>query len=125
MPEKFMPSLKIRILTEQDKCFGPGIAVLLRRVQTHQSLRAAAKSMDMAYSKAWTMVRRCEAQLGFALLHNTVGGAHGGGAVLTQQAMRLLEEYEAYCQEINTYAEKLFQKQFASLLQGGDVPKQP
>ena len=29
-------------------------------VEEHRSLRAAAQSMGMAYSKAWTVVRRCE-----------------------------------------------------------------
>ena len=38
-----------------EKCFGPGMAQLLRKVQELHSLRAAAMSMNMAYSKAWTI----------------------------------------------------------------------
>lgn len=41
-----------------EKCFGPGMAQLLRKVQELHSLRAAAMSMNMAYSKAWTITKR-------------------------------------------------------------------
>ena len=40
-----------------EKCFGPGMAQLLRKVQELHSLRAAAMSMNMAYSKAWTLTK--------------------------------------------------------------------
>lgn len=46
-------NLTVRIFTDR-KCFGPGVAELLRRVRELHSLRAAAMSMNMAYSKAWT-----------------------------------------------------------------------
>ena len=45
-----------RIFTDQ-KCFGPGVAQLLKKVDELHSLRAAAMSMSMAYSKAWTVIR--------------------------------------------------------------------
>ena len=44
-------NLTVRIFTDR-KCFGPGVAELLRRVRELRSLRAAAMSMNMAYSKA-------------------------------------------------------------------------
>ena len=34
-------------LYREGKCFGPGVAMLLRRVRTLRSLRAAAMDMDM------------------------------------------------------------------------------
>ena len=49
-------NLTVRIFTDR-KCFGPGVAELLRRVRELHSLRAAAMSMNMAYSKAWTVLR--------------------------------------------------------------------
>lgn len=109
------PVLTIRLFTD-DKCFGPGIAQLLERVKEHHSLRAAAQSMDMAYSKAWTIVRRCEAALGFKLLVSTTGGRHGGGAVLTQEAADLLEAYHRYCQRLRDSAAALFQEEFGEFL---------
>ena len=47
-------NLTVRIFTDR-KCFGPGVAELLRRVRELHSLRAAAMSMNMAYSKAWKL----------------------------------------------------------------------
>ena len=105
------PVLSIRLFKDE-KCFGPGIAQLLERVEEHRSLRAAAQSMEMAYSKAWRIIRTAEAVFGCKLLSSTIGGAHGGGAVLTPEAERLLAAYEAYCADVGTYAQERFQNAF-------------
>lgn len=84
--------LTIRLYAGEDlRCFGPGVATLLRRVQEHRSLRAAAASMEMAYSKAWRIIRTAEEVFGCKLLVSSTGGVHGGGAVLTPEAVRLVE----------------------------------
>ena len=75
-------NLSCRLFTDA-KCFGPGVAQLLHAVQELRSLRAAALSMDMAYSKAWTIIKNSEKALGFSLLDSTTGGKGGGGAALT------------------------------------------
>ena len=82
MEQQFRPVLTIRIFGEE-KCFGPGVAVLLRKVRELHSLRAAAMSIGMAYSKAWTILKNAQQSLGFKLLDSTTGGKHGGGARLT------------------------------------------
>ena len=88
----------LRIYSDDDqRCFGPGIATLLQRVREHHSLRAGAASMEMAYSKAWRIIRTAEAVFGCKLLSSTIGGPHGGGAVLTPEAERLLAAYETFC----------------------------
>ena len=71
MEQTFRPVLTIRIFGEE-KCFGPGVAVLLRKVRELHSLRAAAMSIGMAYSKAWTILKNAQQSLGFKLLdlHN-------------------------------------------------------
>jgi len=106
------PVLKIQLYGEE-KCFGPGIAELLLQVERHSSLRQAAQAMDMAYSKAWTMVRRCEGALGFQLLTYTTGGRHGGGAALTGEAKDLLTRYNAYCDALQKEAVHLFDVHFS------------
>ena len=109
------PVLSIRLFRE-NKCFGPGVAQLLRRVEQHRSLRAAAISMDMAYSKAWTVMKRCEEELGFPLLINATGGRNGGGATLTEEAKSLLAAYERYCQRLKDAAERMFREEFEAFL---------
>lgn len=90
--------LTVRLYSDDDhRCFGPGIATLLRRVELHHSLRAAAASMEMAYSKAWRIIRTAENVFGCKLLTSTIGGQHGGGAVLTPEARRLLDALRGLC----------------------------
>ena len=98
MEQQFRPVLTIRIFADE-KCFGPGIAVLLQKVQELHSLRAAAMSIGMAYSKAWTILKNAQQHLGFQLLYSTTGGKNGGGATLTPEAAALLAAYEEYCSE--------------------------
>lgn len=113
MEKKLHPVLTIRLFSEE-KCFGPGIAELLERVEEHRSLRAAAASMDMAYSKAWTIVRRCEENLGQKLLDYTTGGKHGGGAALTAEGKDLLTRYRQYCARLRQEADRLFAEEFGA-----------
>ncbi len=107
------PVLSVRLYTK-DKCFGPGIAELLSRVRRLRSLRAAAASMDMAYSKAWRIVKETEQALGFELLLSTTGGKHGGGAELTQDALKLLEDYTEFLNDLRAAAQALFDERFGS-----------
>ncbi len=108
------PVLSIRIFGEE-KCFGPGIAELLRRVDEHRSLRGAAKSMDMAYSKAWTITKNAENGLGFPLLISRTGGKRGGGAALTDEARRMLAAYDSYCRRLRAYGDEIFAEEFSFL----------
>ena len=108
-------------LYRDDKVFGPGVAELLETVRDTHSLRSAAIRMDMAYSKAWTVVRNAEDGLGFHLLTSTAGGKHGGGAVLTDEARQMLTAYDEYCEKLRAYGEKLFEETFAFY---DDIPKQ-
>jgi molybdate transport repressor ModE-like protein len=111
MENGLRPVVSLRIYREE-KCFGPGIARLLALVEETSSLRAAAQSMDMAYSKAWSIVKISERGLGFRLLESTTGGKGGGGARLTEEARKLLNDYREFEKEAKTAAEMLFQKYF-------------
>ena len=108
-------NLSCRLFTDA-KCFGPGVAQLLHAVQELHSLRAAALSMDMAYSKAWTINKNSEKALGFSLLDSTTGGKGGGGAALTPEGARLLRAYDTFCSRLHDAADELFQEEFAPFL---------
>ena len=115
MEKKLRPVISIRVFAEE-KCFGPGVARLLHGVQELHSLRAAALHMGMAYSKAWTILKASEENLGFKLLHSTTGGKNGGGATLTPEAESILNAYEDYCAAVRAYGESLFQEKFRDFL---------
>ena len=112
MDNKLYAKITVRLFTD-DKCFGPGIATLLHRIEEHKSLRSAAISMGMAYSKAWTILKSSEKLLGFKLLSSTIGGKNGGGAVLTENAKAMLCTYDEYCAELKKYADSLFDEKFS------------
>lgn len=115
MEQTFRPVLTIRIFGEE-KCFGPGVAVLLRKVRELHSLRAAAMSIGMAYSKAWTILKTAQQSLGFKLLDSTTGGKHGGGARLTPEGETLLDTYDRYCAALRAHAQTLFNETFDGIL---------
>lgn len=109
-------AVTLRLLDgEGRRRFGPGVAALLEEVREKRSLRAAAGSMGMAYSKAWRIVRDAEESLGYKLLDSTIGGRHGGGAVLTKEAETLLAAYRALREEVCAFAQERFQERFRDL----------
>lgn len=109
-------TVTLRLLDEEgQRRFGPGVAALLSEVRERRSLRAAASSMGMAYSKAWRIVRSAEEALGYKLLDSTIGGRHGGGAALTEEAEQLLAAYETLRREVDAYAQACFRERFRDL----------
>lgn len=99
----------VRLTIENDasdsgSVFGPGIAALCRGVRELGSLNAAAKSMGMAYSKAWRVIKDTEAALELQLLDRD--GAHGSS--LTTEGDRLVDAYYAVVESLGAEADKLF-----------------
>lgn len=111
MEEKLRYTLVLR-LYGKEKVFGPGIAELLERVDELQSLRKATIAMNMAYSKAWSIVKTSEEALGFPLLVSTTGGKGGGGAALTEQGRRFLIAYRKFESIVHSYADEIFEDMF-------------
>jgi molybdate transport system regulatory protein len=60
-----------------------GRVVLLEHIRATGSIAAAARSMDMAYSHAWTLVANMNRLAGEELVGRTFGGRNGGRAWLT------------------------------------------
>ena len=101
-----------RFYQDGERVFGPGVAELMKQVQIHHSLRSAALAMEMAYSKAWRIIRNAERGFGCKLLSSTIGGRHGGGAVLTPEGEQILTAYERFAADINDYSQARFQETF-------------
>lgn len=98
--------------TSHDKFFGPGPYRLLLGVERFGSLRAAAQDMGMAYSKAFTIIKRAETALGFPLTCRKIGGTGGGGSVLTPEAKELMNRYADYESACREACGKLFAQHF-------------
>lgn len=96
-----------------NKFFGEGPARLLHAIEEHGSLRTAALSMDMAYSKALKILKNAEATLGFALTTRTAGGKSGGGSQLTPKGKEWLNRYENYKEACIHANERLYLEFFS------------
>ncbi len=60
-----------------------GRVVLLERIREHHSIAAAARSLDMAYSHAWSLVAAMNRLAGRELVGRSFGGRQGGQAWIT------------------------------------------
>lgn len=104
---------RILFLDENDdKFFGEGPCMLLKKVEETGSLRSAAISMGMSYSKAMKLLKRAEKALGFPLTLRQVGGKSGGGSVLTPECKAWIEKYETYRDECVKANEVIYKKYF-------------
>lgn len=91
------PLIKLYLMDdEHNRFFGEGPYQLLKAVEETGSLRSAAISMKMAYTKAMSLLRHAEATLGFPLTTKSIGGKGGGGSVLTPKAKEFIKKYEQY-----------------------------
>lgn len=79
-----------------NKFFGEGPAQLLHAIEEYGSLRTAARSMGMAYTKALKILNNAEAILKFPLTTRRAGGKTGGGSQLTPEGKEWLTRYENY-----------------------------
>ena len=107
------PAIRITFQDEQkEKFFGEGPCRLLKAVEQTGSLRAAALSMDMAYSKAMKLLKTAETALGFSLVARTTGGKAGGGSTLTPAGKAWVRRYEAYRDACTAECQRLYREHF-------------
>ena len=74
---------------------GPGKADLLRAIDTHGSISAAARAMSMSYRRAWLLVNTMNEAFRSPLVESTKGGVDGGHAALTRTGRAVLRAYES------------------------------
>ena len=105
--------VKLVITASEDRkgpSFGKGAAILLRGIEENGSLNKTAKNLHMAYSKAWSMIKKVEEGLGFQLIDRF--GARG--SALTEDGKRFLELYDEYERRVEEYSDKTFAEVFKS-----------
>ena len=108
---KLHAQVKIMISASGDRkgpSFGKGAATLLHGIEENGSLNKTAKNLHMAYSKAWSMIKKVEEGLGFTLIERY--GARG--SKLTEEGRAFLVLYDKYEKKVENYAEKAFRDVF-------------
>ncbi len=85
-------------------------------VEESGSLRKAAKSLGMAYSKAWRVLGQAEEHLRLELVCRHAGGPTGGGSALTDDGRQFVRRFRAFMDEADVDLDRLYRKHF------GDAP---
>ena len=87
----------------------------MKNIEETGSLNKAAKAMDMAYSKAWRILKNTSEALGCELVQSV----RPRGSVLTEEGKMLLELYEKMELHLRREANKFF----LELLVQNRIPK--
>lgn len=97
---------------KNEKVFGPGPIMLLLKTHELGSLNKAAMEMKMSYSKALSIIKTAEEELGFKLLIRCIGGKDGGGSIITKEAKELIRKYEEFNRRTYNAIKELYDEIF-------------
>lgn len=96
--------MKLRVLAGGARALGPGKADLLAAIAETGSISAAAKTMEMSYSRAWQLVDQMNRAFKAPLVEAATGGKKGGGAVLTEAGAEMLTLYRQMESDVSAAA---------------------
>lgn len=88
------PSFKLWLGRNQLPILGKGGASLLKAINRYGSIAEASGKLGISYKHAWNRLVEIERAIGEPVLRTKRGGRGGGGAELTEAALRLLRSYE-------------------------------
>lgn len=97
--------------------FGGGKWHMLKAINEHGSIKAAADSLGRSYRKAWGDIKKAEEGLDRALIVKSRGGKNGGHAELTDFGQLLLKRWDIYQSDIKKESDKLYNKYLKDILE--------
>ena len=97
------------VLIGSERYFGPGICELLEKIDDSGSIQAAAKQMNMSYTKAWKILNRAEEELGTSLITRVSGGKNGGSSTLTPAGETAVKDFREMEGKLAVYADELLE----------------
>lgn len=103
------PRLRLS-LEREDELFNARAKLLLLLIGTVSSVRTASRMMALSPSKAWNMLNKLEAELGYAAITRHKGGAQGSRSELTRAGLDLLKAWQKYEEEMLEYANYAFEQ---------------
>ena len=89
---------------------GPGKMRLLRLIDEHRSIAAAARAMDMSYRRAWLLVEELNGLFSEPVVSKWQGGPSKGGASLTALGEKLVARYALLVENANASNRKLLEE---------------
>lgn len=83
---------------------------LLKEIERHGSLKAAAEMLGISYRKAWGDIKSAEQKLGIKLVSKTRGGKDGGNSFLTEEGERFILSYDEFRREFASSVDEVIVK---------------
>lgn len=96
------------VLSKEEDFFGPGVYQLLTCIDRTGSIYAAAKEMNMSYTKSWKMINKAEEEMGFPFLERRNGGKDGGSSTITKEGRLFMERYHALAEDMERMGRNFF-----------------
>lgn len=96
------------VLSKEEDFFGPGVYQLLTCIDRTGSIYAAAKEMNMSYTKSWKMINKAEEEMGFPFLERRNGGKDGGSSTITEEGRLFMERYHALAEDMERMGRNFF-----------------
>jgi molybdate transport system regulatory protein len=103
-----MQSIRFRVDLTPGCSIGPGKIQLLEAITRTGSLRRAATELRMSYRRAWLLLDEINHSFDEPATLATVGGAGGGGVILTTFGSELVHRYRAAARRIDAVAKAEF-----------------
>jgi molybdate transport system regulatory protein len=110
--QKLAPGVRGRVWIDgTDGTFlGYGRVVLLQRIMEQGSITKAAKSMQMSYRRAWDLVDSMNKQAKRPFVELATGGKGGGGARVTEDGERAIQQFWKFSEDFQHFLAKEQQK---------------
>jgi molybdate transport system regulatory protein len=106
--EKTEPGFHGRIWIDgpEGTFIGYGRVVLLERIMEHGSITRAAKSMQMAYRRAWDLVDSMNQQAEKPFVELATGGKGGGGAQVTEAGKKAIKLFWRFHADLQSFLKR-------------------
>ncbi|MBU3821649.1 LysR family transcriptional regulator [Flavobacteriaceae bacterium XHP0103] len=101
---------RIWIESENNVLLGEGRVHLLKAINETGSLSKAAKSINISYKKAWSLLDSINKSAKKPVTINSIGGKGGGGAELTDYGKSLISAFDEINQNCWAFLDKQLEK---------------
>ncbi|HNW87378.1 MAG TPA: NTP transferase domain-containing protein [Candidatus Limiplasma sp.] len=114
------PNLRLSLEGEEELLSARAKLLLLLIGETH-SVREASERMALSPSKAWNVINKLEAALGYPVLSRRQGGQQGSGSDLTPEGFAFLVAFQRYEEQVIAFSNARFE----AMRNAGELVFQP
>jgi molybdate transport system regulatory protein len=105
--KKYSIGVRVWISEAEGHFIGRGRVKLLENIKKTGSITGGAKEMKMSYRQAWQMVEDMNKRAVAPLVEKILGGKGGGGAKITKEGEKIIEQYYQIEKAIEDCAQEL------------------